>query len=81
MTGHHERATCPVRQKQRTRARWMRTGTENLRANFTALPNRASMASPARWPTIPAGGSSYLPAGQLSAWGRGIALVARQFAD
>jgi hypothetical protein len=26
-----------------------------------------------------AGGFSYLAAGQLSAWGRGIALVARQF--
>jgi hypothetical protein len=27
-----------------------------------------------------AGRSSYLPAGQLSAWGQGIALVARQLA-
>lgn len=33
-------------QKPRTRVRWMRTGTENLSANFTASPNRASMASP-----------------------------------
>lgn len=33
-------------QKPRTRVRWMRTGTANLSANFTALPNRASMASP-----------------------------------
>ncbi len=41
-----ERTTCLVRQKPRTRVRWMRTGTENLSANFTALPNRASMASP-----------------------------------
>jgi hypothetical protein len=41
-----ERATCLVGQKPRTRVRWTRTGTENLSANFTALPNRASMASP-----------------------------------
>jgi len=27
-----------------------------------------------------AGGASYVPAGQLSAWGQGIALVARQLA-
>ena len=37
---------CLVPQKPRTRVRWMRTGTANLSANFTALPNRASMASP-----------------------------------
>jgi hypothetical protein len=43
-TGHHERATCLARQKPRTRVRWMRIGTEDLCANFTALPNRTSMA-------------------------------------
>ena len=31
-----ERAMCLVRQKPRTRVRRMRTGTENLSANFTA---------------------------------------------
>jgi hypothetical protein len=55
----------------------MRTGTENLCANFTALQNCESMASPARWPTIPLADPPTSPAGQLSAWGQGIPLVAR----
>lgn len=42
----YERATCLVRQKPRTRVRWMRTGTEYASANFTASPNRAPISSP-----------------------------------